>query len=233
MKYDDLTIRFEPEDARAPFDGHARTLPHPGAAPHGGSESDFAHPLPFPPGPDDPARPPFPPGPHSFVGPDPHRNPEFPPFGEMEDYDSLPTDAKLLHRLRGLSHKLHFLSGSIGGQKRILAILAACPGITQRQLMDLVRVRASSLSEVLGKLEAAGQIRRQVCPFDRRMVQVYLTEAGESAAAAQKDDESAALFDCLTDAEKTALLKTVEKLDDAWAKRCPPPPRKPAEFKKI
>ena len=199
-------------DGRPPFDGDRPPIDEPPFPPRG------EHP-PV----DEPPRgnrPPRPPRPNAPAVRDPNRMHEFPPFGEMVDYDTLSVDGRLTHRLRGLSHKLNVLSGSIGGRKRVMMILAACPGITQRQLMDLVRVRASSLSEVLGKLESAGQIRRQVCPFDRRMVQVYLTEAGEAAAKDLKDG-GGTLYGCLTDEEKNLLLAALEKLDDDWAKRCP------------
>ena len=73
---------------------------------------------------------------------------------------------------------MQHISEGKGSQKRILMILKENPGITQRELTRHLGIQPGSASEVLGKLESAGLIRRTPSEIDRRTTDITLTEAG-------------------------------------------------------
>lgn len=135
-----------------------------------------------------------------------------------EDMENLSAEEQLVIRL----HKVHFglrhNAESRGGQGRILSLLLKSGGITQRELMDIVSVRAGSLSEVLGKLEDSGYITRSPNEEDRRRVDIALTPEGEAAAREADESRAAgrqAFFSPLSDEEKAQLNGLLDKLSAA------------------
>ena len=62
-----------------------------------------------------------------------------------------------------------------GGQNRVLRLLAAEGPMTQRALTERICIQPASASELLGKLEKSGLIRRVTSEADRRTVDVTLT----------------------------------------------------------
>ena len=129
-------------------------------------------------------------------------------------------EGRLTECFRSLGHRMRFMSGGRAGQGRLLHLLERESPITQRRLMDRVGVRAGSLSEVLGKMEANGWIERAPSPKDRRSVEITLTPAGR-AAAQNRPEEEGGRFDCLTEEEKRTLLGLLEKLSADWRARYP------------
>ena len=113
-------------------------------------------------------------------------------------------EGRLTECFRSLGHRMRFMSGGRAGQGRLLHLLERESPITQRRLMDQVGVRAGSLSEVLGKMEANGWIERAPSPEDRRSVEITLTPAGRAAAQSRPEEEGGR-FDCLTEEEKRTL----------------------------
>ena len=62
---------------------------------------------------------------------------------------------------------------------RLLECAAANPGVSSRELCELLDLRPSSLSEMLARAEAEGLLTRTVDENDRRVQRVTLAERGE------------------------------------------------------
>ena len=70
------------------------------------------------------------------------------------------------------------------GQGRVISLLRQeHDGISQRDLVELLNIRPSSLSEMLDKLESHGLIERRQHETDKRVSNVFITEKGRDAAA--------------------------------------------------
>ena len=134
-------------------------------------------------------------------------------------YESLPMADKLHLMFRAVLYHLQHSDDSFGGQKNVLSILARRGSMTQKALLDYSRVRAGSLSELLGKLEAAGLIERRPNCDDRRVQDVALTEKGievEAACRVRRKESRSRMFDPLTPEEQEQLLHLLEKLNGNW-----------------
>lgn len=114
-------------------------------------------------------------------------------------------------------------------QERVLSIIRRQGRMTQRELMEILDVRSSSLSEVLGKLEGGGFIRRERNPDDRRgFILSAVTPAGneqprEEAAGGQRREDD--FFACLTDGEREQLKIILEKLVESLKRESDDMPR--------
>src|SRR5690606_13197392 len=62
-------------------------------------------------------------------------------------------------------------------QWRVLMQLSRAPGLNQRQLAERLEVHPVTINQIIDRLAAAGWVRRDPCPQDRRAVRLYLTEA--------------------------------------------------------
>ena len=119
---------------------------------------------------------------------------------------------------RGHHHK-----GSRGGgrygQGRILSILSKNTTMSQKSLTELLQVRPSSLSEILGKLEMSGYITRDKDDEDQRNVNITITEIGKNAAnehIKKRQAIATELFKPLTENEQSELSELLSKLVKAW-----------------
>lgn len=101
------------------------------------------------------------------------------------------------------------------GYGRLLEAIARQEGVSARELTEILDLRPSSLSEMLSKLEARGDIRRQRDEKDGRISRIWLTRQG-SQRLRQHDENWAAyqkkLLDCLTEEEALQLNKICQKL---------------------
>ena len=77
---------------------------------------------------------------------------------------------------------LEALRNPCRGQSRVLSLLRLHPVISQKELANLLGVRAQSLGELLVKLERNGYISRIQSDTDRRVKNVVLTPEGIKAA---------------------------------------------------
>lgn len=118
------------------------------------------------------------------------------------------------------NHKCHGGSGR-HGQNRVLAILMMQDGTSQKDLAYLLGIRPQSLSEALDKLEASELVVRRHNEEDKRVVNVFLTDAGRRRAEKVAEDRkksAADVFSVLTEEEKeqfAAIMdKLIAKLDD-------------------
>ncbi len=67
------------------------------------------------------------------------------------------------------------------GKGRVLAMLKIKDGLSTKELASVTGVRVSSMNEILAKLEAAGLVERMPSEADKRVMLVYLTDAGRAA----------------------------------------------------
>lgn len=106
----------------------------------------------------------------------------------MSEQQVLAREALKQFRLIFGSVRSHFRAveqacGVSGAQVWVMAILAERPGLKVGELADALSIHQSTTSNLLGKLEKSGLIRRERSKTDQRVVQLYLSEAGEKALA--------------------------------------------------
>lgn len=137
----------------------------------------------------------------------------------QQHYQQLSEEDRLIWNLRDIGHTMRHISEGRGSQKRILIVLKETGTITQRALTQRLNIRPASASEVIGKLEAAGLIRRTPSQSDRRTADISLTEQGllqAGQAQQQRRQRHVQMFCCLTQEEKQTLLALTEKLNASW-----------------
>ena len=122
---------------------------------------------------------------------------------------------------------------------RLLACAAENPGVSSRELCELLDVRPASLSEMLTRAEADGLLTRAVDEDDRRIQRITLSEKGSrliSELKAARDEDARKKTSCLTEEEKkqfcelcNRLSEHIERLalDLPEDRRMPPPPPGP------
>jgi len=122
---------------------------------------------------------------------------------------------------------------------RLLACAAENPGVSSRELCELLDVRPSSLSEILSRAEADGLLTRTVDEEDRRIQRVTLSPKGSrivSEMKAARDLDARKKVSCLTEEEKQQFCILCDKLsghierlalDLPEDRRTPPPPPGP------
>ena len=122
---------------------------------------------------------------------------------------------------------------------RLLACAAENPGVSSRELCELLDVRPSSLSEMLARAEADGLLTRTADEADKRIQRIALTEKGSrliSELKAARDEDARKKTSCLTEEEKKQFCVLCDKLsghierlalDLPEDRRMPPPPPAP------
>lgn len=125
--------------------------------------------------------------------------------------------------LTALFYKLSHLFIHRGGQdqakNRVLAILLQHGDMTQRELLDHMDIRSASLSELLKKVEANGDIVRERNQENARHVDVRLTDKGKTTAKHLQEELSGftrELFAPLNGEERDQLKMILIKLILAW-----------------
>ncbi len=101
------------------------------------------------------------------------------------------------------------------GQERLLRVLNRHSGKSQKELAEMIRVRPSSLSEVLKKLEEKSLLIKKQDENDRRFNAYFLTVEGKELAEQlifQRKNKGAEFFDVLTLEEQENLGQILEKL---------------------
>lgn len=102
----------------------------------------------------------------------------------------------------------------------ILVRLSEAPGrrLRMSELAEASGASRSRLSHAVSRMEAAGWVRREECPTDRRGQIALLTEAGYAALAAAAPGHVEGvrrhLFDALTPAQVDQLRRISETLAD-------------------
>ncbi len=132
-------------------------------------------------------------------------------------YDALARLSRHMHRMEHrIAHEdLPWGRRLHRGQNRLLSLISQNNGASQGELCDKMDVRPSSMTEMLLKMEQAGLIVRKQDENDQRVMRVFLTDAGQKAAA-QSDvaslDLTTAIFNCLTQEEQTQMLTLIGKV---------------------
>ncbi|MBR0464952.1 MAG: MarR family transcriptional regulator [Clostridia bacterium] len=141
-------------------------------------------------------------------------------------------DGDILDMLRHAGHILHRLPQHGGPQRRVLELLDG-ESCSQKLLTQALGIQPGSASELLGRMEAEGLIRREPLPMDRRGMKVIVTEEGQRRLSEERVSPEGELLSCLTDEEKRALAAALKKLLDHWREDLLPPrgarPRHPYE----
>lgn len=138
------------------------------------------------------------------------------------------------HIIKDLMYCARFLRCNTegrGSQRRVLFLLREHGPMTQREILEIVGVRAASLSELLSKLEAKGYIKKEKSETDKRNYNVSITDSGLDALEemnAQHHASMVNLLSGLTPDERGQLSALLSKLhtlwDDLWDDRSDPPP---------
>ncbi|MGI6216312.1 MAG: MarR family winged helix-turn-helix transcriptional regulator [Coriobacteriales bacterium] len=112
-------------------------------------------------------------------------------------------------------HKSHGGSGH-HGQNRVLATLMLKDGISQKDLAYLLAIRPQSLSQAVDKLEERGLVTRKQNDSDKRVSNVYLTDAGRQCAEKVAENRKVwadEVLEVLTEEEKEQLSSIMDKLE--------------------
>lgn len=142
--------------------------------------------------------------------------------GRSKHYQEADIPKKLIINLRDINHVMRSLYEGKGSQKRILIVLKEVGNITQHELTERLGIQPGSASEVIAKLEDAGNIVRVPSESDRRTMDIALTEQGRILAEtllAQRERRHEEMFSCLSEEESGLLLKLLEKINGDWKTR--------------
>jgi len=80
--------------------------------------------------------------------------------------------------------------GDIGlrpGEFSVIWVIRQNPGVRQGVLAETLRIKPAQMTKMIRRLEDKGRIRRVIPDDDRRSVKLFLTEAGERFAEANRD----------------------------------------------
>ncbi|WFS62715.1 MarR family transcriptional regulator [Pseudodesulfovibrio thermohalotolerans] len=111
---------------------------------------------------------------------------------------------------RLMARVCHGLDQAHHAQQRVLSLLLENGPMPQGELLEILDVRSSSLSELLRKLEDRGLILRERNEDDRRSFIISPTD--EARALARDDGGADGQFDCLDDEEREQLRTILGKL---------------------
>ncbi len=103
-----------------------------------------------------------------------------------------------------------------GGQLSALDSLQRCGALTPGALAAAERVAPPTMTRVIGSLEGAGLISRQVHPVDRRQALVTITPAGTDLLAAEISARERWLDERLaelSDDQRCVLAQAIEIID--------------------
>ncbi len=133
--------------------------------------------------------------------------------------ENMSSDERLLHMLQRGAHYMKHKKGFKRGQTNLLLLLQEHGSLTQRELQDFAGIRSSSMSELIGKLESEGVIKRTKDNDDQRNKIISLTEEGIALCNAEKQkfrQGTEELFTALSTDEKAQLESLMTKLLDSW-----------------
>lgn len=128
-------------------------------------------------------------------------------------------DEKLIHNLRRCGHYLRHHTEEKGSQRRVLFLLHRRGPMTQKDLLEIMGVRAGSLSELLSKLEAKGCIAKEKSEADKRNYNVSITPAGLEVLEELQRQYHASMADLLSgfpEEDKAELNRLLDKLNALW-----------------
>ena len=98
------------------------------------------------------------------------------------------------------------------GQGHLLGVLLNNDGSTQKELSLQLRIRPTSLGELVTKLEQNGYVERRVNENDKRVTNIYLTEKGRKVVSEVMKDRQVVInkmFSGLSEDEEQQQLFTL------------------------
>ncbi|MBU3071888.1 MarR family winged helix-turn-helix transcriptional regulator [Clostridium estertheticum] len=101
------------------------------------------------------------------------------------------------------------------GQGHLLGVLITNDGLTQKELSTQLRIRPTSLGELVSKLEQSNYVERRVNENDKRVSNVYITEEGRKIVNEIMKERQVMvnnMFISLSEDEKQQLLALMGKL---------------------
>ena len=134
---------------------------------------------------------------------------------KMEEHGSMELIGLLHRAVRFMGRARHQHGRSGHAQRRILALLTARGSMEQKELLEELDVRSTSLSEILGKLEHKGLISRERDSGDRRGFIISPTEEARTMMAGHDEEHrqgADSLFKEFSEEEKASLKTLLEKL---------------------
>lgn len=127
--------------------------------------------------------------------------------------------------VKDLMHCARFLRSNNDGkwsQRRVLMYLKKNGPVTQRVLLEEMGVRASSLSELLSKLECKGWVIKEKSDTDKRNYNVSVTSEGLVALEEMQSLHQAAIINLFSDfpaEDQVQLAHLLAKLHNLWRER--------------
>ncbi|MCD7839429.1 MAG: MarR family transcriptional regulator [Erysipelotrichaceae bacterium] len=128
--------------------------------------------------------------------------------------DKLDLAGLLIKCSQVLNHKM----GKKQGQGRILEILNERDTISQKELQDILNIKAGSISEILSKLEKSGKIIRYKDNNDKRKSVIQITDKGRNTITHYQNNNEDIFF-MLDDNEKEQLSYLLNKILISWKER--------------
>ncbi|MPQ30513.1 MarR family transcriptional regulator [Clostridium estertheticum] len=101
------------------------------------------------------------------------------------------------------------------GQGHLLGVLITNDGLTQKELSTQLRIRPTSLGELVSKLEQSNYVERRVNENDKRASNIYITEEGRKIVNEIMKERQVVInnmFIILSEDEKQQLLALMGKL---------------------
>jgi DNA-binding MarR family transcriptional regulator len=134
-------------------------------------------------------------------------------MSETDDFQTAFWAAK--HALALASATAFARHGVHEGQQFVLRALWTEDGLTPGEIARQLGLATPTVTRTATRMEAAGMLRRQPHPTDRRMVRLFLTPRGQdlekviNAETEQLTDRALATF---TEAERTTLTEMLRRL---------------------
>lgn len=124
-----------------------------------------------------------------------------------------------MQQLWGLTHALEVQSkrmarnlGVTGPQRLVIRVLGQSPGLSARDIANILGIHPSTLTGVLNRLEIQGFIIREIDAEDRRRMRFTLSRAGKRIDRERKGTVEAAVRRALGRADRTVVAKTAVML---------------------
>ena len=139
------------------------------------------------------------------------------------------------HALEASSKRMDAVIGVTGPQRLVIRIVGRFPGISAGRLARLMHVHPSTLTGILGRLVARGQLRRDPDPNDARRALFGLTAKGRDLDALRGGTVEAKVRSTLArfpsarlSATQAVLAALTEALAEPVVKPREPPPSRRA-----
>jgi DNA-binding MarR family transcriptional regulator len=139
---------------------------------------------------------------------------------ELSPNDVLLMINDLARAIRTEADRRARIFGLTRAQWIILARLSRSPGLSQRELAEILEIEPITVGRMVDRLEAASLAERRPDPTDRRIWRLYLRPQGEAVLAPlglQRDDIQEIATQGLQPEQLEALITTLHHMKDNMA----------------